>query len=205
MSKLGNFNSWRVNEVRRARKCPILDFTPLRDSEIYQDLVSLGWEEVNAQGYKRIEPAMELGKTDLTYQVQYQGEKEGNLRFKHEKFPTKIIRIKMNTGIIWKDPLPPAVGKPVRYDLQWDHDPKWTKVCPTIEDYKIKLEYLIKLLLFEDGFISRNELGNAEGGIEIIKRKLEEDAASVKDLRVVPPSLKKDAGYIKKASVYGLF
>ncbi len=102
MSKLGNFNSWRVNEVRRARKCPILDFTPLRDSEIYQDLVSLGWEEVNAQGYKRIEPAMELGKTDLTYQVQYQGEKEGNLRFKHEKFPTKIIRIKMNTGIIWK-------------------------------------------------------------------------------------------------------
>ncbi len=29
--------------------------------------------------------------------------------------------------------------------------------------------------------------------------------ASVKDLRVVPPSLKKDAGYIKKASDYGLF
>lgn len=205
MSKLANFNSWRVNEVRRARKCPILDFTPLRDSTIYQDLIALGWEEVNAQGNRRIEPAMQLGKTELTYQVQYQGEKEGNLRFTHEKFPDKIIRIKMNTGIIWKDPLPPSTKKPIRLDLQWDHDPKWRQECPTIEAYKDKLEYLVKMLLHEDGFINRTELANAEGGVEIIKRKLEEDASLVRDLRVVPPSLKKDAGYIKKASDLGLF
>ena len=49
------------------------------------------------------------------------------------------------------------------------------------------------------------ELANKEGGVEIIQRKIAEDAALVRDLRVVPPSLKKDAGYIKKASDLGLF
>jgi hypothetical protein len=204
MSKVSNFKSWRVNEVRRARKCTIEDFTPLRESTLYKDLIALGWEEVNAQGYKRIDPALELGKTELTFQVQYQGEKQGNLRFKHEKFPGKIIRTNLN-GAIWEDPIPPATTKPVRISLEWDSDPKWERKCLTLDDYKDRLEYLIKKLLFAEGFISRTELGNKEGGVEIIQRKLAEDASSVRDLRVVPPSLQKDAGYIKKASDYGLF
>jgi hypothetical protein len=66
MSNVSKFNKWKfVQEARKPRKCPIIDFTPIRDSELYSDVISLGWVEVNAQGHPRIEPAMELGKTDL--------------------------------------------------------------------------------------------------------------------------------------------
>ncbi len=201
MGKLANFNIWRVNEVRRPRKCAIVDFTPLRESPLYQDLISLGWVEVNAQGNKRIDPALELGKTELTYQVQYQGEKQGNLRFKHEKFPDRIIRMNIN-GAIWEDA---PSGRAYRINIEWDHDPKWFKECLSLDDYKDRLEYLIKKLLHAEGFITRQELLNTEGGVEIIKRKIDEDAVNVKKLRTVPPSLEKDADYLKAAADFGIF
>lgn len=201
MSKVSKFNIWRVSEASRPRKCPIIDFTPIRESSLYQDLISLGWIEVNAQGKIRIDPALELGKTDLTYQVQYQGEKQGNLRFKHEKFPDRIIRMNLN-GAIWEDA---PSGRAYRINIEWDHDPKWFKACMGIEDYKDRLEYLIKKLLHADGFITRQELLNTEGGVEIIKRKIDEDAENVKKLRTVPPSLKQDADYLKAAADFGIF
>ncbi len=200
MSNVSKFNKWKfIKEARKPRKCPIIDFTPIRESELYSDLISLGWVEVNAQGHPRIEPAMELGKTDLTYQVQYQGEKQGNLRFKHPAFPM-IVRMNLN-GAIWQDA---PSGRAYRIDCEWDHDPKWSQSCLSIEDYKNRLEYLIKMLLHIEGFISQKELGNTEGGVEIIQRKLDEDPQNVKKLRTIPPSLKNDNDFLQISADYGL-
>ena len=44
-----------LDEVRKPKKCPIFDFGPLRESELYRDLISLGYMEVNAQGEPRLE------------------------------------------------------------------------------------------------------------------------------------------------------
>ena len=205
MNKLANFDSWRnansVNEMaRKPRKCPILDFGPLRESDLYMDLIGLGYVEVNAQGDERINPALEIGKTDLKYQIQFQGEKQGNLRFKHEKFPGYTIRMNLN-GVIWKD-FPS--GRAERWDTSYDSE-KWSKECLSLEDYRDRLELLIKMLLEKDGFITRQELLNTEGGVEIIKRKIEENVDNIKKLKTVPPSLKKDAEYLKDLADSGLF
>jgi hypothetical protein len=201
MNTLKNFDKWNsIKEARKPRKCPILDFGPLRESTVYKDLISLGWVEVNAQGVERIDPALELGKTELKYQVQFQGEKQGNLRFKHERYANSI-RVNMN-GRVWEDA---PSGKAYEITLSYDYDSKWTKACLTVDEYKDRLEYLIKKLLYDDGFINRNELVNAEGGVEIIKRKLDEDPTSVKKLRTVPPSLQQDQGYLKTVDEYGFF
>jgi hypothetical protein len=201
MKTLKNFDKWStVKEARKPRKCPIVDFGPLRESNVYKDLIGLGWVEVNAQGVERIDPALELGKTDLKYQVQFQGEKQGNLRFKHPNFPMSI-RVNMN-GRVWEDA---PSGKAYEINLGYDYDPKWKKECLTVEEYKNRLEYLIKKLLHNEDFITYQELVNAEGGIEIIKRKLDEDPSSVTKLKTVPPSLKTDYDYLKAVDDFGLF
>ena len=189
MGNVKNFKKWSgVNEVRKPRKCPIPDFTPLRESKLYADLISLGYTEVNAKGEPRLE-----GET-------FQGERQGNLRFMHPSFPMSI-RMNLN-GAIWEDA---PSGKAYRINIQWDHDPKWYKACLDMKDYENRLEYLIKKLLFKDGFINKNELLNVEGGVEIIKRKIDEDPTSVKKLRTVPPSLKDEAEYLKTMSAMGFF
>lgn len=200
MSNVSKFNNWKtLREARKPRKCPIVDFTPLRESELYKDFTSLGWVEVNAQGKERIDPAMELGKTELTYQIQYQGEKQGNLRFKHPEFPM-IVRMNLN-GAIWQDA---PSGRAYRINLDYDHDPKWSQTCLTIEEYKNRLEYLIKMLLEKEGFITRQELVNKEGGVEIIKRKLDEDPQNIKKLKTIPTSLKDDNDFLKVSADFGL-
>lgn len=201
MKNLKKFDTWgAVKEARKPRKCPIVDFGPLRESELYQDLISLGWVEVNAQGVERIDPALELGKTELKYQVQFQGEKQGNLRFKHPRYANSI-RVNLN-GRVWEDA---PSGKAYEIVLTYDYDPKWKKECLSIEDYKNRLEYLIKKLLHDEGFITRQELTNAEGGVEIIKRKLDEDPALIGKLKTIPKSLEKDKGYLYAIKNIGFF
>lgn len=189
MGNLKDFKKWsRVNEIRKPRKCPIPDFTPLRESTLYADLISLGYTEVDAKGNPRLE-----GET-------FQGERQGNLRFKHEAFPMSI-RMNLN-GAIWEDA---PSGRAYRIMIEYDHNPKWYKPCLDMKDYENRLEYLIKKLLHKDKFITKEELLNTEGGVEIIKRKLGEDPTSVKSLRVVPTSLKGESEYIKSVADLGLF
>jgi hypothetical protein len=192
MAKLSKFDSWKkVTEVRKAVKCPIDKtdlFAPLRETSVYKDSIALGWVELNAQWEVRQEGE------------RYQGERQGNLRFKHDKFE-KVYRINGN-GKLWQEA---RSGKAERISLEYDHDEKWLKQCLTLKDYEDRVQYLIKRLLWSDGFINSAELRNAEGGIEIIKRKLDEDADNVKKLTTVPPSLKSDYDYQKALADVGLF
>lgn len=178
MDSLKLFETWNIlNEIRKKRVCPVIDFTPLRESSVYKDLTALGWEEVTP----------------------YQGGKQGNLRFQHSAFP-RSIRLNLN-GAIWEDE---KTGKAHRIYLDADTDPKWQKQCLNMRDYENRIEYLIKKLLQRDGFITREELVNSEGGVEIIKRKLKENPLSVKKLRTVPPSLKDDHDYLEVSNEFGM-
>jgi hypothetical protein len=200
MGQVSKFDKWKaLKEVRTERKCKILDFTPLRESDLYKDLIALGYVEVNGRDQVRLE--------DERYQVATQNELQGNLRFKHEKF-ARTIRVNLS-GTVWEDDPynleKRKSGKAFRINIAYGSDPKWSKQCLDLEDYKNRLEYLIKKLLYEEKFITHNELLNEEGGVEIIKRKIEENADNVKILRTIPPSLKQDAEYLKTAADYGLF
>ena len=188
MSYISKFTKWGlVNEVRKNRVCPVIDFAPLRESQVYKDLISLGWEEVNAKGEPRLSAET------------FQGERQGNLRFMHPQFP-RSIRINLN-GAIWEDE---RTGKAHRIYIEYDHDPKWFKNCLNMGDYENRLEYLIKKLLYAQNWISKQELVSAEGALELIKRKLDEFPESVKTLKVIPPSLQQDQGYLKTADDFGL-
>lgn len=181
-------NSYNLQEVRKPRKCPIVDFGPLRESVTYGDLISLGYVEVNAQGEPRLEAET------------FQGERQGNLRFKHPRYRFSI-RMNLN-GAIWEDA---PSGRAYRINIEWDHDPKWFKECLGLSDYQNRLQYLIKKLLFSDGFINKDELVSIESGTEVILRKIDENIENIKKLRTVPPSLEKNIEYLKVASEYGLF
>jgi hypothetical protein len=112
-------------------------------------------------------------------------------------------------GAIWEDDpynfQQDRSGKAFRINIAYGSDPKWSEKCLSVEDYKNRLEYLIKKLLYEDRFISHDELLNKEGGVEIIKRKIDENVDNIKKLRTVPPSLQQDADYLKVSADYGLF
>jgi hypothetical protein len=181
-------NLYDLDEVRKPKKCPIFDFGPLRESVTYGDLISLGYVEVNAQGEPRLENET------------FQGERQGNLRFKHPRFRLSI-RMNLN-GAIWEDA---PSGRAYRINIEWDHDPKWYKACLGLDDYENRLQYLIKKLLHADGFITGKELTTVESGTEVILRKIDENIENIKRLRTVPPSLEKNVEYLKVAAEYGLF
>ena len=54
MQKYKKFRA--VNEVRRPKQCPILDFTPIINSEVYSDMMGMGFVEVTkGNKYNEIE------------------------------------------------------------------------------------------------------------------------------------------------------
>jgi hypothetical protein len=249
MDKILKFENWssqmrniqgarHIDEMARSeRKCPLVDFSSVRQSQLYRDLLSLGFREVNTFGQDRVEEIMKLGGSPIQGQVQYQGEKQGNLRFMHDRlYPGSIIRLQWKgqvpendpahntfnlkdtkTHAIWidgvKDPRdtktvvsgPKKDYKYEEYGLGSSGDPKWARYCPTYKDYENRIEFLIKMLLSNDGFINRSELFNSEGGIEIIKRKLEENPENIKKLVGVPESLKGDMQSLKNLDDLGFF
>ena len=195
MPNLNKFSKWQltklINEMsHRPRKCPVelRDFGPLRESEIYLDVIALGYKEVSPP----------------------QGELQGNLRFAHPDFKD-VIRVNAN-GRLWfdkprKEGSSNESGRTTEIVPEYNVREKqhWQGVCMTIEEYKIRLQFLIKHLLYEQKFIDKIEYLNTESPNEIIVRKLDEDAINIKKLRVLPPSLKQDKGYIKQADEWGLF
>ena len=47
--KVKNYKNFiKLQEVRREKKCPVLSFKPIRESETYQDMIGMGWIEVLA-------------------------------------------------------------------------------------------------------------------------------------------------------------
>jgi len=213
MKKYQEFKA--VNEVRRPKQCPILDFTPIIDSEVYKDMLAMGFVEVTKGEYDEIVTVRadvqrsfkdSLGNIGFYHPLLASGSnKPGypyyNIKFEkykkdHPDYGLSFLTIKKNIGKSKSNPYP---GMSERKSN-----------CIEIEDYFSMMGFLIKLLCQKQGFpISDSELMANESYQDLIKRKMRENPSSIKYLEVVPPSIaKKDAlargsGLAKRLGIFG--
>lgn len=197
MSSLFKFENWHflVEMARRPRKCPILDFSPLFKTSNYRDIVALGGREET--------PA--------------QAKLQGNLRFDYPDFNMQI-RLNLN-GAIWSQPRreegtnlaagaivvdPEAEvfarkhfenrdGKSIQIfpSNQFQSD-KYFQACLTIEDFEMRLEYVIKEILHRKEVLTMKEARNDEHPNVILLNKIAEDPEFLSELmekKALPPSL----------------
>ncbi len=198
MKRYQEFRS--VNEARRPKKCPVLNFKPIRESEVYKDMLAMGWVERLADNPEGIEVAG-------TEEQRYFKDRLGNIAFFHPSLASKqnypYYNIMHNGSIrVWSGSSKSSEYPFLSTDLK--------KTCMTVEDYLFKMGFLIKLLCKKQGFpISDSELMANESYQDLIKRKMRENPSSIKYLEVVPPSIaKKDAlargsGLAKRLGIFG--
>ena len=196
MSSLFKFENWEflIEMARTARKCPIVDFRPLMQTPNYKDILYLGGREVSPQ----------------------QGKKQGNLRFDYPDFKM-TIRLNQN-GAIWEDPrrdegpnlgadalefdteaelygqapMANRDGKAVQIFPQGFESQKYFQTCLTIEDFDLRLEFIIKRILLRKGFFTKEEVNSDDSPNTLILKKISEDIeelAKLQTLNAVPPSL----------------
>lgn len=208
MPKLFKFDNWEflVEMARTPRKCPILDFRPLYKTSNFKDILYLGGREVTPM----------------------QGLKQGNLRFDHPDFGGMTIRLNLN-GAIWEDPrreegtnrgadalemdqeaeiymvAPKANrdGKAIQIMQNSYPSGKYFQPCLTIEDFELRLEFIIKRILYKKKFFTREEAFSDDSPNTIIINKITndiEELIKLEKLNAVPPSIGNDIiGFIAKA------
>lgn len=195
MENISKFKKWALilEMATRERKCPIIDFTPLRERTVYKDVMSLGFVECDPRGV----PIFQEGEAPK------QGEKQGNLRFKHPDMKD-IIRTNMN-GAVWLDEigyitdkgsLRSGNGRKLDLLINNESNPNF-QPCLDLEAYERRLDFLGKYLLFQDKWITKDECLNSERFGEIVRRKADENPEILKDLRRVPESMEEEYGYLK--------
>jgi len=183
-----NYKNFRkLQEVRREKKCPVLSFKPIRESEIYQDMIGMGWIEVLADNPKGV-------LAWATAEERSHKDRMGNIAFYHPVFQGKRLtrratsnapegyphfNIKHDGGVRVVEGLQNSAEFPrLNTDL--------TKSCMTIEDYLYKMNFLIKYAMREQGFpITETELYDSESYKGLIKRKMEEDPTVIKHFKDV--------------------
>jgi hypothetical protein len=186
LMKVKNYKSFRtLQEVRRPKKCPVLSFKPVRDSETYQDMIGMGWIEVIADN-----PAGILAMA--TDEERSHRDRMGNLSFYHpvfkgmrltrrasgnapEGYPHFNIKhdgaVRVNEG-----PNNSAEFPRLNTDL--------TRSCMTIEDYIYKMSFLIKYAIRQQGFpVTDTELYSSETYKELIQRKMKDDPTVIKHFK----------------------
>jgi hypothetical protein len=193
---LKNYKDFKtIQEVRRAKKCPILDFTPLVQSEVYQDMVGMGFLEVvkDTHSDEIITRRMEMERSFK--------DRLGNIGFYHPAFKgarltrraTRTQRegypyfnIKFDGGFrVCEGPQNTAEFPGLNQDLR--------EKCMTIEDYIYKLSFLVKYTIKYQGFpMTSEELYSKEPYKDMILRKIEEKPSVMKGISV-PPSLNNTA------------
>lgn len=194
MKSYKNFRS--VTEVRRPKKCPVLSFQPIRESEIYKDMHGMGWSEMIAENPIGIEKS---GPEEQRYFK----DRLGNIAFKHESmsgpkagYPQYNIQhngsIRVVTG-----PSKSSEFPRLNTDLR--------RSCMTIEDYLYKMNFLVKYIMEMEGApITEEEVYSPESYKEIIIKKLKKEPTLVSKFKTIPPSLKDDK-LIKGSQVMGRF
>lgn len=196
MKKYEDFRA--LKEVRRPKKCPVLNFKPIRESETYSDMLAMGFVERLADNPEGIEVAG-------TEEQRYFKDRLGNIAFFHPKLASKpnypYYNIMHNGSIkVWIGSSKSAEYAGLSTDLR--------RACMTSEDYLFKMGFLIKLLIQKEGFpVSDQDLMNDESYKDLIRRKMEEDPSSVQKI-TIPPSLKgedlgKGASLLKRFGGFG--
>jgi hypothetical protein len=175
----------KIQEVRTKKKCPVLNFKPIRESETYTDMIGMGWIEVLADN-----PAGILAKA--TEEERNFKDRLGNIAFYHPIFEGSRLtsRSSRSAGIgyphfnikhdgavrVVEGPNLTAEFPRLNSDL--------TRACMTIEDYLYKMSFLLKYAIKESGFpISDGELYSDESYKDLMQRKIEADPSVVKHFK----------------------
>jgi hypothetical protein len=212
MKKYEDFR--KVNEVRRPKQCPILDFSPIINSEVYKDMMAMGFVEVSKDKYDEIQTIRSdaqrsfkdsLGNMGFYHPLLGGRKKPGypyyNIRFdkfkdaKSPDFGLSYLTVKINT----------AASKTAEYPGM----KRKTSNCITIEDYFSIMGFLIKVLVQRQGFpITDQELMNDESYKDLIRRKMEDNPSLISKMEILPPSLKqedlgKSSAMLKRFGVFG--
>lgn len=193
-----NFKSL-LEMPRRPKKCPVLNFKPIRESETYQDMMGMGFIEVLADN-----PAGILAKA--TDEERNFKDRLGNIAFYHPAFKgarlthrasrsagegyphfnikhdgaLRVVEGENNTAEL------PGVSTDLR------------RACMTVEDYLFKMSFLIKYTMIEGGLsMSNQELFGNETYKDLIIRKIKEDPKVMKnvDISFIPPSMRDNPIY----------
>ena len=181
--KVKNYTNFRkIQEVRRDKKCPVLSFKPVRESETYKDMIGMGWIEVLADNPRGV-------TSWATEEERSHKDRMGNMAFYHPVFKgSRLTRratsnapegyphfnIKHDGGVRVVEGKENSAELPrLTTDLR--------RTCMTIEDYLYKMSFLIKYGMREQGFpISNEELYSEESYKDLVKRKMDEDPSVIK-------------------------
>lgn len=173
-----------IYERRTAKKCPILSFKPIRESEVYKDMIDMGFTEVILENPIGIQ-------TIGTQEERYFKDRLGNIAFFHKDlegykkgFP--YYNIKHNGSI------KVCTGPSKSMEFPYMND-DIRVACMTIDDYLFKMGFLIKYLIKRQGFpVSNEELNDKnETYDELIKRNIEKEPELVKKIKLPQSVLKK--------------
>jgi len=223
----------KIQEIRKTKKCPVLNFKPIRESETYTDMIGMGWIEVLADN-----PAGILAKA--TEEERNFKDRLGNIAFYHPIFQGSRLtsrasrsagegyphfNIKHDGGVRVVEGLNLTAEFPrLNTDLR--------RTCMTIEDYLYKMSFLIKYAIKESGFpMTDSELYSDESYKSLMERKFKENPTVIghfKDITAteeeggvsgsnfasakkvtksisLPPSLKREGGAGKGAAMMKRF
>jgi len=184
-----NFKS--IDEVRRAKKCPILDFSPLVDSEVYKDMVGMGFMEVVQETHSN-----EIITRRMSGERSFK-DRLGNMGFYHESF--KGARLTSRASRNQKEGYPYFNIKfdgAIRVVEGYNNSAEFPRIttdlkraCMTLDDYIFKMSFLIKYTIKHEGFpMTDEELYGTEPYISIIERKMKDNPKVMTNI-TIPPSL----------------
>lgn len=193
--RIKNYKNFQtIDEVRKAKKCPVVSFKPIRDSQTYQDMIGMGFIEVLADN-----PLGILAKA--SEEERNFKDRLGNIAFYHPIFQGARLthRASRSSGegyphfnIKHDGALRVVEGSNNTAELPGiSTDLK--NACMTIEDYIFKMSFLIKYTMNRAGLkMSDSDLFGNETYKEFIERKIKDDPTIMKnlDIKFIPPSLR---------------
>lgn len=171
----------KIHEARSKKKCPVLSFKPIRESETYTDMIGMGWIEVLADN-----PAGILAKA--TEEERNFKDRLGNIAFYHpafvgsrltsrasrsagEGYPHFNIKHDGAVRVVEGQNLTAEFPR-LNTDLQ--------RKCMTIEDYLFKMSFLMKYVIKQSGFpVTDGELYNDESYKNLMERKFLENPSVI--------------------------
>jgi hypothetical protein len=190
-------NFQTIDEVRKAKKCPVVSFKPIRDSETYQDMMGMGFIEVLADN-----PLGILAKA--SEEERNFKDRLGNIAFYHPAFKGARLTYRASRNATEGYPhfnikhdggLRVVEGESNTAELPGVSDNLRNK-CMTVQDYIFKFSFLIKYTMAKGGLsMTDTELFGDEAYKDLIGRRIKEDPTVMKklDMQFIPPSLRDTA------------
>ena len=190
-----NYKNFRgIKEVRRPKKCPVLNFAPIRESDVFKDMIEMGFVEAL--------PDKPAGvQTEGPSEQRHFKDRLGNIAFYHPElargsrkpgYPQYNIKHDGQVRVV-QGPSKSTEYPRLSMDLR--------KECMTVEDYLFKMGFLIKLLFKKQGFrISEEDLYGTKSYKDVVLEALADDPSLAQKI-TIPPSLKRKEDFVKGVSL----